>query len=214
MRMSDHPSPEALEQLALGELSAAAGAEIEQHARACDACGRELRWMRAEAALVRRRAAPEVAHLWEAIEERVSAPVPLRRARRWALGSIAAAAAAAAAVVFAVRVQAPKPLAAVPAVATAELDVAPPPEAVRAMDVAEGQYKNAFSTLSAEYARARSRLDPRTQQRWDRTVERTGVQLALASDAARGDVNARLRVLDGYAAAVRSLNRALEEAQR
>jgi hypothetical protein len=95
----------------------------------------------------------------------------------------------------------------------AEGDAAPPPEAVQAIDHAEGEYRNAFSTLEAEYARARARLDPRTQARWDRTVERTRVQLALASNAARGDVNARLRVLDGYAATVRSLNRAIEETE-
>jgi hypothetical protein len=37
--------------------------------------------------------------------------------------------------------------------------------------------------------------------------------LAVAGAAAQGDVSARLRVLDGYAAAVRSLNRAIEDTQ-
>ena len=67
--------------------------------------------------------------------------------------------------------------------------------------------------LEAEYARGRQKLDPRTQERWDRTVSRARVQLADASVAAAPDVNARLRVLDGYAAVVRSLGRAIEESE-
>ena len=74
-------------------------------------------------------------------------------------------------------------------------------------------FMSALTVLEAEYARGRSKLDSRTQQRWDRAVSRARVKLADASAAAGGDVNARLRVLDGYAAAMRSLGRAIEETE-
>ena len=211
--MSDHATREELEQLAMGELPAALSAEIADHAERCQACARELSWLRAERALIQRRAerapAPS-ADLWARIEARAYAPPPLRRRRSLAVAAVALSAAAALAIV--VRPHGRPPIA---GIADASIDPDPdtPPEAARALTQAEGQYRNAFSTLEAEYARSRGRLDRRTQERWDRAVERTRVQLAVAGAAAQGDVNARLRVLDGYAAAVRSLNRAIEDTQ-
>ena len=44
-------------------------------------------------------------------------------------------------------------------------------------------------------------------------IRRARVQLADASVAAAPDVNARMRVMDGYKAVVRSLGRAIEESE-
>jgi hypothetical protein len=209
----DHVTREELEQLAMDELPEDLAARVGDHAARCEACARELDWLRAERALILRRARqapPPAPELWARVEARAYAPVPLRRRRSWVAAAIAVAAAAALAVVV-------RPhLGRTPSVvadASPEADAEAPPEAVRALSNAEGQYKSAFSTLEAEYARNRGRLDRRTQERWDRAVERTRVQLAVAETAAQGDVNARLRVLDGYAQAVRSLSRAVEETE-
>jgi len=56
-------------------------------------------------------------------------------------------------------------------------------------------------------------FDTRYRPVGDDLISRARVQLADASVAAAPDVNARMRVLDGYAAVVRSLGRAIEESE-
>ena len=78
--MSGHPSFEELEAVALGEAEVA---QVEAHAASCAECARELSWLRAEAQLVRRRPQPPVAaDIWERVQDRVHAPIPIARARR------------------------------------------------------------------------------------------------------------------------------------
>jgi anti-sigma factor ChrR (cupin superfamily) len=104
--MTDHPTMDQLEAVALGE---AESPEAVAHVERCDACARELAWLRAEAELVRRRPQPRVdPQLWHRIDERIHAPIPITRARRWrALAGAALAVAAAAALAIVVRPQRP-----------------------------------------------------------------------------------------------------------
>ena len=215
--MSDHVTSEELDALSSGELPPELASQVEDHARRCPSCGRELGWLRAERSLVERRAAEMPAldpSIWEKVQERAYAPLPLRRARRTLVGAVLAMSAAAALAVIVRPSRSPLPGLAAPDAAledeTAEI---PPPPAAAALDRAEGDYRSALTVLEAEYARNRSRLDRRTQDRWDQAVSRARVQLADASAAAAPDVNARLRVLSGYAAVVRSLRGAIEESE-
>ncbi|MFL5392711.1 MAG: anti-sigma factor family protein [Myxococcales bacterium] len=215
--MSDHVTFEELDALSSGELPPELASQVEDHARRCPSCGRELAWLRAERSLVERRAAkvPVLdASIWAKVQERAYAPLPLRRARRTLVGAVLAMSAAAALAVIVRPARPPIPGLAAPDAAlldeTAEM---PPPPAAAALDRAEGDYRSALTVLEAEYTRNRARLDPRTQERWDRAVSRARVQLADASAAAAPDVNARLRVLSGYAAVVRSLRGAIEESE-
>ena len=215
--MSDHVTFEELDALCSGELPPELGSQVEDHARRCPSCGRELAWLRAERELVARRAAKAPApddSIWRKVEERAYAPIPLRRGRQTLVGAIVAVSAAAALAII-VRPAPPRVagLAAPDAALEDELAEAPPAPAVNALDKAEGDYRSALTVLEAEYARSREKLDPRTMERWDRAVSRARVQLADASVAAAPDVNARMRVLDGYKAVVRSLGRAVEESE-
>jgi hypothetical protein len=216
--MSDHVTFEELDALCSGELPPELGTQVEDHARRCPSCGRELAWLRAERALIARRAAQTPAldrSIWQKVEERAYEPIQLRRGRQTLVGAMVAVSAAAALAVI-VR-PAPPPrapgIAAPDAALQDETARMPPAPAALALDRAEGDYRSALTVLEAEYARSREKLDPRTQERWDRAVSRARVQLADASVAAAPDVNARLRVLDGYAAVVRSLGRAVEESE-
>jgi len=215
--MSDHVTFEELDALCSGELPPELGSQVEDHARRCPACGRELAWLRAERELIARRAAKAPAldkSIWQKVEQRVYAPIPLRRGRQTVVGAIVAVSAAAALAVIVRPARLPGPTAYGPDAAIQdEVALAPPAPAVNALDKAEGDYRSALTVLEAEYARSREKLDPRTKERWDRAVSRARVQLADASVAAAPDVNARLRVLDGYAAVVRSLGRAIEESE-
>jgi len=217
--MSDHVTFEELDALSSGELPPELGSQVEDHARRCPSCGRELAWLRAERELIARRAAKTPAidkSIWQKVEARVYAPIPLRRGRQTLVGAIVAVSAAAALAVIVRPARLPQgPGIAAPdaAVQNDELAVVPPAPAVNALDKAEGDYRSALTVLEAEYARSREKFDPRTKERWDRAVSRARVQLADASVAAAPDVNARMRVLDGYAAVVRSLGRAIEESE-
>jgi hypothetical protein len=215
--VSDHVTFEELDALCSGELPPELASQVEDHARRCPSCGRELAWLRAERSLVEQRAAKMPAldpSIWAKVQERAYAPIPLRRARRTVVGAVLAMSAAAALAVIVRPARPPVPGLAAPDAALAdETAEMPPPPAAAALDRAEGDYRSALTVLEAEYARNRSRLDSRTQDRWDRAVSRARVQLADASAAAAPDVNARLRVLSGYAAVVRSLRGAIEESE-
>jgi hypothetical protein len=215
--MSDHVTFEELDALCSGELPPELGSQVEDHARRCPSCGHELAWLRAERELVARRAAKTPAldkSIWQKVEERAYAPIPFRRGKQTLVGAIVAVSAAAALAVI-VRPSPPRVagLAAPDAALQDETGETAPAPATLALDRAEGDYRTAVTVLEAEYTRSREKLDSRTQQRWDRAVSRARVQLADASVAAAPDVNARLRVLDGYAAVVRSLGRAIEESE-
>jgi anti-sigma factor RsiW len=216
--MSDHVTFEELDALCSGELPPELGDQVEDHARHCPSCGRELAWLRAERTLIERRSAGAEAldpSIWKKVEERAYAPVPLRRRRPALIGAMVAVSAAAALAVIVRPVRPPvhPGLGAPDGALVDETAEIPPPPAAAALDRAEGDYRSALTVLEAEYARAREKLDPRTQARWDRAVSRARIQLADASVAAAPDVNARLRVLDGYAAVVRSLGHAIEESE-
>jgi hypothetical protein len=207
-----HLPPDELEALALGELAPDRAAEAEAHAVECDECGRELSWVRAERVLLARRPTPPTAHLWAGVAARLQGP---RRRPHWArrLPVLAAAAAAAAAILF-VKVR-PDPVVPVPAsqpVRVAQRK-APTidPRTLAALDRAEMDYRDAAKVLEAEYERLRPRLEPALAQRWDETLTRARTQLGESRSVAANDVNARMRVLDGYAGYLRSLRNVVQE---
>ena len=209
--MTGHPTIEQLESVALGE---GESAEVDAHAETCAQCARELAWLRAESELVRRRAQPPLSpELWQRIDERLHAAIPITRARRWrAVAGVAVAVAAAAALAIVVRPQrGATPGTSDAAVAddeTYEID----PKAQQALDRAAGDYRTALQMLEREYAQRRARLDPRTQKRWDESFARAKV-LIDSSAQARNDVDERVKLLDGSALMVRSLRHAVEDVE-
>ena len=212
--MSGHPSFEELEAVALGE---AEGAAVEAHAADCAECARELSWLRAEAQLVRRRPAPELPpDIWERVQDRVHAPIPISHAwrRKWVGAAVAVAAAAALAVVIRPGGRTVAKLPGQDASVSEELasDAAVDSKAQSAMDRAAGDYRSALSVLEGEYARSRGRLDPRTQKRWDESFAKAR-SLIDASAQARNDLDERLKLLDGRAGMVRSLRQAIEDSE-
>jgi hypothetical protein len=210
--VTGHPTFEELEATALGEQ---AHAEVLTHAERCAECARELAWLRAEAQLLRRRPQPPVRpEIWEGVQERVHAPVPISRARRWRpfLGAaVAVAAAAALAVVVRPPQRGPQDEqgdAAVSDDPVGRTDA----KAQQALDRAAGDYRSALGVLEQEYALGRGRLDQRTQKRWDDSFARAR-SLIDASAQARNDPDERLRLLDGSAVMVRSLRHAIEDSE-
>ena len=230
--MSGHPEADELEAQPLL-------AEIAAHVEQCEACAREVAWLRAERALVSRRPSPPVQHLWAGIEARLGCAgrgpqesglgsaglggadlrprAPglgfdrrPRRARRIAF-SAASFAAAAAVLLFALR---PKvaPVAASAKVVQRE-EFRPDPKALAALDRAEADYRDAAKVLEAEYDRLRPQLDPALARRWDETLSRAHTQLGEARAVAGDDVNARMQVLDGYAGYLRSLRNVVQQSE-
>jgi hypothetical protein len=212
---------EELEALVAGTLDAAALARVQAHVAACDACQRELAWLRTEAELMARRRAvePEVRpEIWQEIAARLARPAAAAapaqpssapvRVRRWSLGARVAygglLAAAAAAVIVATwpgqMHNMPADLGHAPLVA-ARKKVAPEV----ALDKAEREYLDAAKVLEAEYQLERNRLPPSVAERYDRMLEKTRTQVADARVQAGSDVDGRMVVLDGYAEYVRSL---------
>ncbi|HWE25265.1 MAG TPA: hypothetical protein VG496_15110 [Myxococcales bacterium] len=208
--MTGHPTIEELEAIAFGEEP---GADVAEHTRQCAECAREVSWLRTEAQLLRRRPRPVVdAEMLRRIEERVHAPIPISRARRFRV-AFAAAAAVAAAVALAIGLRS-RPPPSVPEGAVAEDEFAAPldPKAQKALDQATGDYRNVLAVLEEEYSRARGRLDPRTQKRWDESFARARVLIDSTAQA-RNDPDERLRLLDGSAMMVRSLRHAIEDSE-
>ena len=210
--MTGHPTFEELEAAALGEESRP---EVLAHAGQCADCAGELAWLRAEAQLVRRRPQPALRpEIWRAIEERVHAPIPISRARRFR-PVLAAAAAVAAAAALAVVVR-PRPTAPVggqgDAAVSGEVAAEADPKTRQALDRAAGDYRSALGVLEQEYKSGRARLDSRTQKRWDESFARAR-SLIDASAQARNDPEERVRLLDGSAVMVRSLRHAIEDSE-
>src|SRR5207237_4251446 len=132
--------------------------EVVAHAGQCPECARELAWLRAEAELLRRRPQPEVRpEIWDRIEERIHAPVPISRARLWRpfLGAAVAVAAAAALAVVVRAPQRPALDERGDAAMSDEVAAAPDPKAQQALDRAAGDYRSALGVLEQEYARGR-----------------------------------------------------------
>jgi hypothetical protein len=207
--MTGHPTIEELEAVAFGE---GADAEVRAHAERCSDCARELLWLRAEAELVRRRAQPPLnPELWQRIDERIHAPIPITRARRWrAVAGAAVAVAAAAALAIVVRPHPPATQGGSDAAVADEETYAVDPKAQQALDRATGDYRNVLQVLEREYAAKRDRLDSRTQKRWDESFARAKV-LIDSSAQARNDIEERVKLLDGSALMVRSLRHAMED---
>ena len=216
MSAHQHLSAEDVEELALGRGAAA----LEREAAGCAECARELAWARAERGLlVRRAAAQPKRDLWAGVEARLSAQPPraLRKphwARRLAVG-FAASASAAAALLLALQ-QKPQPAAlGTPdaAVAQAEESDDTDPKAVAALDRAESDYQRLAGQLEAEYAASRKNLDPALAQQWDSSLSKARTQLGASRALAAQDLNARVRLLDGYAGYLRSLRNVVEQSQ-
>jgi hypothetical protein len=203
-----HIPLEELEDLALGALAPERAAQIEEHARACAGCARELAWARAERLLLERRAASAPAlspQLWQGVQARLSASPPTvvsldaqraRRRRSW-LGAAAALAAAAAVAVIATT-----PRTTTPVSRAVDEDEAADPEAAAALDRAEGEYRSAVSVLEA----ALQKRDPQAAQ----SLQKIRAGLADARAVPPADLQSRLRVLSGYSAYLRTLQRAVD----
>ena len=214
--MRAHPSLEELEALSLGERPA----EVEAHVAGCAECSRELAWLEAERALISRRPKSEVAHLWAGVATRLEQPgQPLSADQRkrprphWARRLVVAAAAAASAAAVLLLTMHPKggPNFSTPDASVAETDFdRPDPKTLAALDRAEGDYRHAATVLEAEYAAARKELDPKLVKQWDESLAKARAQLGASRAVAAEDVNARMRVLDGYAGYVRLLRNVME----
>jgi hypothetical protein len=207
--MSAHLSLEDLEALAIGQLGQPRAAEAEAHAAGCAECARELQWSRTEQALFSRRSVKPVDSLWAGIAARIETPRRIHRphwARRVAL--TAAATAAAAVLIVALRPQAPR----APDVTASESNNAIA-DALATLDKAEADYRRAASVLEAEYKSSRKNLDPELARRCDETLARARSGLGDARTMAAQDVNARIRVLDGYAGYLRSLRSVVQQSQ-
>ncbi len=201
------------------------GAGSEAHVADCAECGREVAWLRAEQALIARRPAAKVEHLWAGVESRLSqdAARPRFFRPRWArrIGvSLASAAAAAALVLIFLRTRPAQiaqqggssAVASNGAKAPRE-EYRPDPRALAAIDRAEADYRDAARVLEGEYDRLRPRLDPELAKRWDETLTRAHTQLGEARAVAGDDVNARMQVLDGYAGYLRSLRNVVQQSE-
>ncbi len=200
-----HVPVEELEALAFGELGPGRAAAVAAHVEACADCSRELSWLRAEKALLARRPIPQTSHLWAGVAARLRHP---RRRPRWAWRiAVAGAGVAAAASVLLVALHPAPPV--VPAqqapVARRQPRFTIDPKTLAALDLAERDYGNAAKVLEEEYGRLRPHLDPELARRWDETLTRARAQLGESRAVAADDVNARMRVLDGYAGYLRAL---------
>lgn len=208
-----HVPGEELEALALGEIQADRASTVEEHVRGCPECARELSWLRAERTLLSRRPTPPTAHLWNGVAARLRHP---RRRPHWAwrLAVAGAGVAAAAAVLLATLRPSPPPLPAQqPQVARRQPRSPIDPKTLAALDRAERDYVDAAKVLEEEYGRLRPHLDSGLARRWDETLTRARAQLGESRAVAADDVNARMRVLDGYAGYLRALRDVVQESE-
>jgi hypothetical protein len=74
-----------------------------------------------------------------------------------------------------------------------------------ALDKAELEVRSAARLLETEYASARPRLDPAAARKLDAALQKARAQLGATGPIASTDVQARIRLLDGYSDYVRSL---------
>jgi Putative zinc-finger len=218
-----------LEALVAGELAPERASSVMAHAAGCEACGDELRWLRQERELMRRRVAKEALRpseldqLWSGVEARIEEKsVWRRRLRTWQRpGSMAMAVAAAAALAFLggrraaeraahthTTIAMTQPAARVVGV-SARAGTQRDPKLV--LDEAEAQWRAAADELQQRYLGYRAQLSPREAQRLDQSLERTRRQIGEARALAGNDVQARVAVLDGYSDYVLSLHRLVSD---
>ena len=190
--------PEQLEAWIEDRLVPAAAAELSAHVESCEACRRELSWLRGERAWMERRrarAAPLADTSWTAIASRLSPAAPRRRSRPplfvWVSGGLAAAAA------ILLLVQPTRTVGPVPPSALAPRHPKLSPEA--AVDRAEREYQSALALLESEYRQERAHLPPRTAAECDRTLALGRLAVDRARATVGDDLDGRLALLDGYA---------------
>jgi hypothetical protein len=210
-------NPEDLEGLVEGGMAPEAAAEVQAHAAQCESCGEELRWLRSERELLRRRAAREplasekLDKLWAGVESRLQ-PRPARWRPSTRSAAFTTAVAAAACLAFlAGRQAAERSSRTAPVEVTQAPSVQYRPVVARTsegdeLDRAEAEWRMAASELEAEYQEERTRLRPASLARIDDSLARTRRSLVEARRLAGRDVEARLVVLDGYSDYVHSLH--------
>lgn len=214
-------SSEDLEALARGELSGARAGEVEAHAAECAECRAELSSLRAEIQLFARRriaVAPLPPSLWNSVQLRVVEP-PVRAfpawtaQRRWMATAAAGMAIAlgGATVGHLLSREPGRPRGIVVRVHDAKEAVGDGSDQVLAE--AEAEYLQAAAELEREYQERRPRLTPTLASRTDRALAETRAQMAQARADAR-DVDGRMRLLDGYADYVHSLQTVVYEVNR
>jgi hypothetical protein len=195
--------------LARGELPPVEAREVEEHAGACAACGRELAWLRAERSLFRGSAPELPSHVWQGIERRIIIAREERRERRrsWLRGGGVAVAFAAAASLLVFVWGHGLPLGRrAPAGSSAQSTPAPETApAARVLDAAEREYVAAIDRLEGDYDRARDRIDPETADRFDSEFRQLRDVISTERAAAGDDIRARRRVLRAYSAYMRSM---------
>ncbi|HEX2572725.1 MAG TPA: zf-HC2 domain-containing protein [Polyangia bacterium] len=188
-----------LEAWADGRLAPERARMVEAHAAECPRCRREAEWLRAEQALLARRRgaeAPLPMELWQGIERRLPEAVPRRRSRVW-MGVAALAMAAAA--MFAVVVPGVHVGRFAQGVLRHGHRQASLAEATDALDDAEQSYRQAIAELEEAYAAAHRRMPEETATRLDASLEEARAEITEARSQAGQSMEARLRLLDGYA---------------
>jgi hypothetical protein len=210
-------NPDDLETLVDGGMAPEAAAELQAHAAQCESCGEELRWLRSERELLRRRAAREplapekMDKLWAGVESRLQ-PRPARWRPSVKSAAFSTAVAAAACLAFvAGRQAAERSSRSAPVEVAQAPSVQYRPVVARTsdddeLDRAEADWRMAASELEAVYQGERNRLAPASQARIDGSLARTRRSLVEARRLAGRDVEARLAVLDGYSEYVHSLH--------
>jgi hypothetical protein len=193
-----HPRDEELEALALVEGGGAhPSADVSAHLAGCAECRAAVEVLRAERALYRRlgdAAEGDAAKLWPGVEQRIAERKERARRRRGRAAMLLGGLAAAAALVLAV------------------LPARRPTEAAHDDDDATSSAETALSTAEVDYRRAISTLEsklPAAAQSSSALVRaRRGLTLARA--ASLRDPHGRIRLIEGYAAYLKSLRRALD----
>jgi hypothetical protein len=186
------PGRDALDACAAGETAPERAAAIEAHARGCGICGPRLEWLCRENEAIRAWAAPHdagVERLWAGIRSGIAR----KPRRRWIPAAALAMAAGAVVAVLVVH-------------GNRETGAEETASAVNALARAEVDYARAVETLETQVA-ARHPAAGRQSSALGRA--RTGLQRARAS--AGKDASARARILEGYAAYLKSLRRALQD---
>jgi hypothetical protein len=204
-----------LEALEDGRLTPERANMVEAHAVGCPRCRRELEWLRTEQALLARRHEAETPlplDLWKGIEQRLPQVAPRRRSRLW-VG--AAALALSAAAMFALAL----PGAPFGRFAQGLWDghrrgAASLAEATDAIDGAEQTYRQAIAELEQAHAAARGRMPEGTAKRLDASLEEARAEMAEARSQAGHSLEARLRLLDGYAEYLFALQTIVQEEVR
>jgi hypothetical protein len=184
--MSACPSKDELEEVALGS----GRPEPRAHAGGCPDCAARIAWLRKEEEIVSRWAAQDgapTAHLWAGVRRGIAAQ---RRRRRIAGGGVAAAVAAGVLVLLRPSAEPPETTA----------------SAAAAIDEAEAEYARAIESLEAQVAARRGGAQG---QAGAIAQGRSSIQRARATSGR--DPAGRVRMLEGYAAYLRSLRRALRE---